>query len=72
MIRGDLLALAGDLADQGEALARASDLVGDETGPEEIAAALIQIALARRMMERALEQSGALLDRLAEAASEVT
>jgi len=72
LIRDDLETIAGDLADQGDALARAAELVGDGSGPEEIAAALIQLSLARRMMERALEQSGALLDRLAVAASEVT
>lgn len=69
MIAALLDELAAALGDQAHAIERARDMISDGVGPEEIGAAIIQVALARRMFERALERSGAIMDNLADAAA---
>ncbi len=69
IIASELRRIAAAMSDMATQLEQAAALVGDGSSQEDAVAAIIQLALARRVMERALADSGDILDRVADSVS---
>jgi len=70
MIGENLRLVASRMRAHAGAVDAAADMIGDGLSREDLGAALIQVALVRRMMEQTLEASGEMFDMIAAAAAQ--